>query len=214
MVKWIDAKLNAGISGANSQPSFLGPVTITDFSLGEEYMKFANARIRYAEQSSNLRAEVEFEYNDQITIGVDTQVILNWPKPAIASLPVSLVLSVVRFSGTLGVEFVSLPDSSETFFAVSVLPPVALEFDVRSLLGHRTKVKDLPKLTALITSQLRTAFVDEIVWPSFKRIPVPILFSDHGSGAVVPEMPAAATAALVPDGALPADVGSGESKDR
>ncbi|KAI9345565.1 hypothetical protein BDR26DRAFT_856276 [Obelidium mucronatum] len=175
IVKWIDDKMNGGPNGT-TRPSFLGPVSITEFSLGEEYPKFNTARMQYAEHTSNLRAEVDFEFNDQITIGVDTQVIINWPKPAIASLPVSLVLSVIKFSGTIAVEFVTHPDSSETFLAISILEDYSLEFDVRSLLGHRTKVKDLPKLTSLITSQLRSIFVDQIVWPSFKKLHIPVHF--------------------------------------
>lgn len=47
------------------------------------------------------RAEIDFEYNDQVTLGIETQLILNWPRQAFAVLPVSLVLSVVRFSGTV-----------------------------------------------------------------------------------------------------------------
>lgn len=43
-----------------------------------------------------------------------------------------------------------------------------LEIGVGSLLGHRTKVKDLPKLTTLIASALRQAFINEIVFPASK----------------------------------------------
>ena len=35
------------------------------------------------------------------------------------------------------------------------------------------KVKDLPKLAALMMSRLRSVFVDEIVFPSFKKIHLP-----------------------------------------
>ncbi|ORY50882.1 hypothetical protein BCR33DRAFT_694617 [Rhizoclosmatium globosum] len=175
IVKWLDEKMNGGPNGSQ-RPGFLGHVNITDFSLGEEYPNFKSARMQYAEHSSNLRAEIGFEFNDQITIGIDTQVVINWPKPAIASLPVSLALSVVKFGGTVAVEFVTHPDSSETFLAISILEDYDLEFEVRSLLGHRTKVKDLPKLTSLITSQLRAVFVDAIVWPSFKKIHIPVSF--------------------------------------
>jgi maintenance of morphology protein 1 len=74
------------------------------------------------------------------------------------------------------IEFVAPPDSLETYWAVSILEDFMLEFEVRSLLGHRTKVKDLPKLTSLITAKLRSVFVDELVWPSFKRVYIPELF--------------------------------------
>ncbi|KAI8849240.1 hypothetical protein BC829DRAFT_443070 [Chytridium lagenaria] len=135
-----------------SRPSFLGPISITDFSLGDEYPILKSARMRFAEHSSNLTV--------------------------IASLPVSLNLSVIKFSGTLALEFVTHPETAETYMAVSILEDFLLDFEVRSLLGHRTKVKDLPKLTSLITSRLRSAFMDEIVWPSFKRIHVPATFSE------------------------------------
>ncbi|KAJ1567155.1 hypothetical protein HK405_006955, partial [Cladochytrium tenue] len=73
----------------------------------------------------------------------------------------------------LAVEFVAHPDSTETYAAVSILEDFSLGFEVRSLLGHRTKVKDLPKITSLITSKLRSVLVDEIVWPSFKKVRLP-----------------------------------------
>ncbi|KAI8844056.1 hypothetical protein BJ741DRAFT_589929 [Chytriomyces cf. hyalinus JEL632] len=183
IVRFIDIKMN-GSGEPSSRPSFLGPIAITEFSLGEEYPKLKAAKMQYAEQSSNLRAEIDFEFHDQITIGVDTTIIINWPKPCIASLPVSLALSIVKFSGTFAIEFVTHPDSPETFMAVSILENFVLEFEVKSLLGHRTKVKDLPKLASLITHKLRSVFVDEIVWPSFKKMHIPVQF-DGG----VPDSP-------------------------
>ncbi|KAI8620053.1 hypothetical protein BC830DRAFT_1101032 [Chytriomyces sp. MP71] len=180
IIKFIDAKMN-GTPDQMTRPSYLGPIAITEFSLGEEYPQFKSARMQYAEHSSNLRAEIAFEFNDQITIGIDTTVIINWPKPAIASLPISLVLSLVKFSGTIAIEFVTHPDTPDTFLAISVLEGFQLGIEVRSLLGHRTKVKDLPKLTSLITHKLRSVFVDEIVWPSFKKVFIPMPF-DAGVG--------------------------------
>ncbi|KAJ3215072.1 ERMES complex subunit mmm1 [Dinochytrium kinnereticum] len=170
--------LEAAINLANKE-FIKGPIAITDFSLGDEYPILKSARMRFAEHSSNLRAELSFAFDDQITIGIDTQVLINWPKPLIASLPVSLVLSVIKFSGTLALEFVTHPETAETYMAVSILEDFLLEFEVRSLLGHRTKVKDLPKLTSLITSRLRSLFMDEIVWPSFKRIHIPTTISSR-----------------------------------
>jgi maintenance of morphology protein 1 len=48
-----------------------------------------------------------------------------------------------------------------------------LDFGVSSLLGHRTKVKDVPKLTSLITSMLRNIFIKELVYPSRKNWRIP-----------------------------------------
>ncbi|KAJ3196015.1 ERMES complex subunit mmm1 [Irineochytrium annulatum] len=169
VITFLDYSLNGP-----ARPGFLGPITITDFSLGEEYPILKTASMRFAEQSSNLvvspRAEIAFEVNDQITLGIDTQVLINWPKELTASLPVSLNISVVKFSGTIAMEFVAHPESSETYLAVSILQDFVLDFEVRSLLGHRTKVKDLPKLTSLITSKLRSILTESVVWPNFQRV--------------------------------------------
>ncbi len=58
---------------------------------------------------------------------------------------------------------------------IYIMEDFAVEFSVASLLGHRTKVKDLPKLTSLITGALRSAFIKELVYPSKKTISIPAL---------------------------------------
>ncbi|KAJ3181081.1 ERMES complex subunit mmm1 [Gaertneriomyces sp. JEL0708] len=166
------------VLNGHTRPGFLGPIHITEFSLGEEFPIIKGTSIRYGEPAANLQAHVEFIFDDQITLGIETQVLVNWPKPCIAALPIALTVSVVNFSGTLAFEFVTHPDTPETYLAVSVLDDFILKFDVRSLLGHRTKVKDLPKLTALVTSKLRSVFIDEIVFPSFKKWYLPQLWKD------------------------------------
>ncbi|KAJ3026597.1 ERMES complex subunit mmm1 [Rhizophlyctis rosea] len=158
-----------------------GPIHIVEFSLGDEFPTIISSLMRFSEQTADLRAEVTFDFSDQITLGIETQVLVNWPKPCIAALPVSLSVSVVKFAGTLAIEFVPSPPDTlqpETYISFSILEDFQLAFEVHSLLGHRTKVKDLPKLTAMITSKLRNVFVEEIVWPRFKKVRVPMLWGD------------------------------------
>jgi len=87
--------LNGGV-----RPDFVGPIEVTRLDIGEEFPIFDNARIRPADAMGKMRVEVECNYGDQITLGIDTQILINWPKPKIAVLPISLVLSVVKFSAT------------------------------------------------------------------------------------------------------------------
>ena len=173
----LDGLLNKDVSG------ILGPVSITELSLGDEYPVFRNARVRMKDPV-DLRIQLDFAYDDQITLGVETQMLVNWPKPCFASLPISLGLSLVKFSGTLVVEYeveplISAdpqspqPHAHATYICVSIWDDFVLDFEVRSLLGHRTKVKDLPKLTSLLVNRLRAVFVEEIVWPSKKRFRIP-----------------------------------------
>ncbi|TPX58977.1 hypothetical protein PhCBS80983_g02811 [Powellomyces hirtus] len=176
------------VLNGHTKPGFLGPIHITDFSLGDEFPIIKGVKIRFAELSANLRTEIEFEFDDQVTLGVETQVLVNWPKPCIAALPVALTLSVVKFSGTLAIEFVTHPETPESYLSISILDNFLLDFEVKSLLGHRTKVKDLPKLASLITSKIRSVFVDEIVWPSFKRCNIPMFWGDAREDAVREEL--------------------------
>ncbi|KAJ2704514.1 ERMES complex subunit mmm1, partial [Coemansia spiralis] len=103
-----------------------------------------------------------------ITLGFDTRVLVNWPRPTIAALPVSMVASLVKFAGTLAVTFDCA--STEPSLAVSILPDYVLEFDVQTLIGSKAKVQNLPMLTSVISRKLQAAFAKELVTPNEKQI--------------------------------------------
>ncbi|KAI8329725.1 hypothetical protein BC941DRAFT_362399, partial [Chlamydoabsidia padenii] len=177
----IDALLNGGV-----RPSFVGPIHVTDLNLGDEFPIFSNARIRPSDEIGSMRAEIDFEYNDQITLGIETQVILNWPRQSFAALPVSLLLSVVRFSGTLTIELINPPETTtkpekplERYIAISSHPDFVLDLQVQSLIGSRTKLEDIPKLTDLIQTKLRNIYIDKMVYPTFLKIKVPNLWEEQ-----------------------------------
>jgi maintenance of morphology protein 1 len=48
-----------------------------------------------------LQARMDVDVADCITLGVETKLVLNYPRPAVAVLPVALTVSVVRFTGTV-----------------------------------------------------------------------------------------------------------------
>ncbi|KAF5097442.1 hypothetical protein D0Z03_001408 [Geotrichum reessii] len=48
-----------------------------------------------------LEVQMDVELKDTITLGIETQLILNFPRPGFAFLPIKLVVTVVHFSGTL-----------------------------------------------------------------------------------------------------------------
>ncbi|KAI8646752.1 hypothetical protein BD408DRAFT_428447 [Parasitella parasitica] len=176
----VDDILNGGV-----KPNFLGPIHVIELNLGEEFPIFSNARIRSSDDVGSMRAEIDFEYNDQVTLGIETQLILNWPKQAFAALPISLVLSVVRFSGTLTIELVSPPATTtqpeiplERYIAISSHSDFILDLKVQSLIGSRTKLEDIPKLRDLIQTKLRNVYIDKLVYPTFVKIKVPNMWKD------------------------------------
>ncbi|KAI8916192.1 hypothetical protein EDD86DRAFT_185713 [Gorgonomyces haynaldii] len=158
----IDNAVNA------DRPGFIGRIHLTELLLGEEFPFLSNCRIKFDERMMVL---VDFSFNDQISLGIDTQMLVNWPREGMASLPISLGFQLTRFSGTLAVEF--LGDQFTSAIGISVMDDIILEFQIKSLLGHRTKVKDLPKLTELVTMRLKQAFVDHLVYPRKMNILIP-----------------------------------------
>ncbi|RKP03506.1 hypothetical protein CXG81DRAFT_6607, partial [Caulochytrium protostelioides] len=188
LVRTLDTALNGPRAAAAAsspstavgrRPSYLGPILITHFHLGNAFPRFGAARVRYAEPNGALRVEMGFSYHDQIALGIDTQILLNWPHAMTASLPVSLGVRVVHLSGVIAVQMVTPPadaeDGEAPYLAVSVLDNdhLHVDFAFRSLLGHRTKVKDLAKLGEMLASKLRSIFREAIVEPRFHRIPLP-----------------------------------------
>jgi len=115
------------------KPDFLGEITVTEVSLGEEFPIFSNCRIIPVEEGSGaagasgrpgtssgsvtadggtgqgggsgertrLQARLDVDLNDVITLGVETKLVLNYPKPVVAVLPVALAVSLVRFRATV-----------------------------------------------------------------------------------------------------------------
>ncbi|KAI9102800.1 hypothetical protein DFS34DRAFT_409992 [Phlyctochytrium arcticum] len=176
------------VMNGHTKPGFLGPIHITDFSLGDEFPVIHGVRTCTSRPSENLRTEIDIQLDDQIMLGIDTQFLVNWPRPAIAALPISLTISVVKMSATLVAELVDIRETNETYLSLSVMDNFILEFEVRSLVGHRTKVKDLPKLASIITSKLRAVFIEELVWPTYKRFRVPMFWDDAQEEAVREEL--------------------------
>jgi maintenance of morphology protein 1 len=57
--------------------------------------------VGFSESEGNMRVLMDFAFDDQITLSIDSQALVNWPRPGMASLPVSLTFTLVKFSGTV-----------------------------------------------------------------------------------------------------------------
>ncbi|ETS64262.1 hypothetical protein PaG_01509 [Moesziomyces aphidis] len=172
--------------------SFLDPIRVTEADFGDAYPIFTNARVRPADDTGRTRIEIDVDYSDQITLAIDTKLLINFPKPRFAVLPVSLSLTIVRFSGTLAVELFSsdpnatilpttpaptsaLPPRSRHQLHFSLHPDFALEASATSLLGSRAKLQDIPKIEQLLISRLRGWILDRFVWPRYWSLTLPNL---------------------------------------
>jgi maintenance of morphology protein 1 len=197
--------LEAAINDPTKRPSFIGEIKITEISLGEEFPIFSNVRVISVEdeltpgtRGQRLQALVDVDLSDDnLTLAIETSLILNYPKPMSAILPVALAVSVIRFSGTLSVSFVPAPPETappvaegssasrpKTNLAFSFLPDYRLDLSVRSLIGSRSRLQDVPKIAQLVEARVHAWFEERVVEPRVQVVGLPGLWPRMGKTRV------------------------------
>lgn len=188
--------LTKALNGS-TRPDFLDEIKITEISLGEDFPIFSNCRVipvdenglslgtgrggeggRDSREGGRLQARMDVDLSDFITLALETKLQLNYPKPLSAVLPVALAVSVVRFSGTLSISFIPSSPSSPgpTTMAFSFLDDYRLDLSIRSLVGSRSRLQDVPKIAQLVEARLHTWFDERCVEPRFQQIALPSLW--------------------------------------
>ncbi|KAL8870676.1 MAG: hypothetical protein Q9174_003331 [Haloplaca sp. 1 TL-2023] len=213
------------VLNGSQKPDFLSSIKVTEISLGEDFPILSNCRVHPVDDGSagpdgaRLQAHMDVDLSDLITLGVETKMILNWPKPLTAVLPVALAVSIVRFSGTLSISFLPSashsnasttagnqvplqqpPSTTPTSLAFSFLPDYRLDLSVRSLVGSRSRLQDIPKIAQMVENRLH-AWIDErcveprvqqvvlpSLWPRKKNTRGPLNEDDEGLGIKTPEI--------------------------
>lgn len=177
----------------DSRPDFLDEIKVTELSLGEDFPIFSNCRVipvdedgmslgtagRVGEggrEHGRLQARMDVDLSDFITLALETKLLLNYPKPLVAVLPVALAVSVVRFSGTLSVSFIPGSPNNATMLTFSFLDDYRLDLSIRSLVGSRSRLQDVPKIAQLVEARLHTWFDERAVEPRFQQIELPSMW--------------------------------------
>lgn len=206
--------LTAALNDPKNRPSFIDTINITEISLGEEFPIFSNCRVIALEDDTTgqsgggrLQALMDVDLSDDnLTLAIETSLILNYPKPFSAVLPLALAVSVVRFSGTLAISFVPATqpasastsaveddgDSSKsggngspkTNLAFSFLPDYRLDLSVRSLIGSRSRLQDVPKIAQLVEARVQAWFEERVVEPRVQVVGLPGLWPRMGKTRV------------------------------
>ncbi|KAJ5368253.1 uncharacterized protein N7496_008013 [Penicillium cataractarum] len=221
--------LTAAMNNPEKKPSFIEKINVTDISLGEEFPIFSNCRIITVDDPNSdggrLQALLDVDLSDDnLSIAVETQLVLNYPKPRSAILPVALSVSVVRFSGTLCISLIpaateplhtpatsptpptdgaarpnNSPDASDTGaahdqtppksspksnVAFSFLPDYRLDLSVRSLIGSRSRLQDVPKVAQLVEARVHAWFEERVVEPRVQVVGLPDLWPRMGRTGV------------------------------
>lgn len=225
------SSLTAAMNNPEKKPSFIDKITVTDISLGEEFPIFSNCRIIAVDDPNSdggrLQALLDVDLSDDnLSIAVETSMVLNYPKPRSAILPVALSVSVVRFSGTLCISLIpaqtdplhtpatsptppaaeaqanspnqapgspgaepsqdqQAPKSSpKSNVAFSFLPDYRLDLSVRSLIGSRSRLQDVPKVAQLVEARVHAWFEERVVEPRVQVVGLPDLWPRMGRTGV------------------------------
>ncbi|EEQ90152.2 maintenance-mitochondrial morphology protein 1 [Blastomyces dermatitidis ER-3] len=252
------ASLSEALNNPEKKPSFIDSIKVTDISLGEEFPIFSNCRVIAVEDPNSdggrLQALMDVDLSDDnLSLAVETSLLLNYPKPFSAVLPVALAVSVVRFSGTLCISFVPGPGTSDqtmspspsppkeasaeniavdhqsperqsarqraphqhkytntntagataaataddndthaklphgipkTSLAFSFLPDYRLDLSVRSLIGSRSRLQDVPKVAQLVEARVQAWFEERVVEPRVQVVGLPNIWPRMGRTGV------------------------------
>ena len=191
-----------GVLNGQQKPGFLSDIKVTEISLGEEFPILSNCRVHPVNEDGEtngpegprLQARMDVDLSDSITLGLETKIVLNYPNPLTAVLPVALAVSVVRFSGTLSISFLpshptpastplgaaaaphQAPSTTPTSLAFSFLPDYRLDLSVRSLVGSRSRLQDIPKIAQLVDSRLHAWIDERCVEPRVQQVVLPSLW--------------------------------------
>lgn len=135
-----------------------------------------------------------------LRLSISTRLLLNYPRPLTAILPVKLSVSIRRFEGTISVAFVapSSPSTSPTppttddalggRVEIALLPDYTLDLDVRSLIGSRSKLEDVPKVRELVEGRVREWVASRVVWPRVWGVGVPRFWDKKEDGEAKAEV--------------------------
>lgn len=181
--------LNAFIERrAQELPNYLDSIKITELDIGHDFPIFSNCRIQYSPNSNRrkLEAKIDIDLNDRLAVGIETRLLLNYPKPVTASLPINVTVSIIRFQACLTVSLTKaeefVPTSPESvdennddgyFLMFSFAPEYRMEFETQSLIGARSKLENIPKIGSLVEYQIKKWFVERCVEPRFQFIKLP-----------------------------------------
>lgn len=139
----------------------LGQLEIKEFRIGEH-----DPLIRWVEAVAESTWELRVEWEEPAELAVESSLIICWPpRQPIALLPFSFSFAVKGLEATLRLELETAAGPPR--MALSLLPEqFRLDLDIHSLVGHRSKLKDMPKLTAIIYSRIRQSLHHHILFPN------------------------------------------------
>ena len=158
----------------NFPSSSVMAMNVTELFFDEVAPIFSNAKVLTAASPtighSDTMVQVDVSYHGCIKLSIECEVIFNWPKPAFAILPILLSISLTDLYTTCSIQV------RDRCLNLSLLPETfRATLDVKSSLGYRTQLRDLPKIKCMILARIQSFLRQHIMAPNFITVPLPIL---------------------------------------
>ncbi|TFY80770.1 hypothetical protein EWM64_g3240 [Hericium alpestre] len=141
-------------------------IQVHSVDLGMSAPRLSNARTKRPKterHASDYQTEFDVTYTDTISVSLSTAYLFNYPKSSFARLPVSLTISLSLFSSTITLT-TPTPSCPAPALTISIPPTFTLDLDIKSLLGSRAILADVPKLHELIEHQVRRTLARKGTW--------------------------------------------------
>lgn len=208
------------------RPDFIDRINVTEINLGDDYPILSNCKITHKGtgasgpggtgnavpppseyDDSRLEAQMDIDLSDMITLGIETRINLNQPKilsPFLSlstSLPVSLSVTIVRFTARLNISLYQQIEQSEdeekdkrdTILSINFEPDYKLQLSVKSLVGSRSRLQNVPTLESIVDSKIQKWFRDHYVEPHQMIFKLPSLWPRKKRSAEANANPSGAT---------------------
>lgn len=147
----------------------IDPIQIKSINIGNFYPSVDSYQLYYDTVSECCAFRIKCSWQDFLALEIESALTLI----GLIALPfaVSIKLKNIRFTAQLQ----SSKDGDS--FELSVLPDdnLFIELEVGSLVGHRTKLKDLPKIKNAIVEAVKKILSDTIINPKCIKFPFPKL---------------------------------------
>ena len=145
----------------------LDTIQIKSVGIGNYYPSIDSYQLIYDSNSECCAFRLKCSWQDAVSLEIDSALcILN-----LVALPFSISVKLKNLVFTAQLQSSKDEDSIE----ISCLPDdnLLIDLEVGSLVGHRTKLKDLPKIKNAIVEALKKILSDSIINPKCLKIPFP-----------------------------------------
>lgn len=151
----------------NSPLKHLDTIQIKSVGIGNYYPSIDSYQLIYDSNSECCAFRLKCSWQDAVSLEIESALsILN-----LITLPFAISIKLKRLVFTAQLQSSRDGESIE----VSCLPDdnLLIDLEVGSLVGHRTKLKDLPKIKNAIVDALKKIISDSIINPKCLKIPFP-----------------------------------------